>query len=242
MVDLDVTVTIRLNPEKLETSPIQDATRQWLHDAVQYREFRYVRGQRHFSGSYWSATMGAHVGYESRLELGSLQIADFDPSVTAILSQPFLLAGPDAGERRTHVPDFLLTLADGRLCVIDVKSRDQLNEPRVRAQFAWTRAVAEQRGWEYRVESEANSVFLRNVRFLAGYRRSFQFDPDELSSAMGLLVSPTSLGGAVRTVERVVGSQEYARGVVLHLLWSQKLTTDLSEPLQSTSLVAAGVR
>jgi len=39
---------------------------------VPWREFRWYRKQRHFSGSYWSATMQAPVGYESRLEYANL--------------------------------------------------------------------------------------------------------------------------------------------------------------------------
>jgi hypothetical protein len=34
-----------------------------------WRVVRNRRGQRHFSGSYWSATTGGFVVYESRLEL-----------------------------------------------------------------------------------------------------------------------------------------------------------------------------
>jgi hypothetical protein len=32
------------------------------------REFRWARGQGHLPGLWWSATTGAHVGYESWLE------------------------------------------------------------------------------------------------------------------------------------------------------------------------------
>jgi len=34
-----------------------------------WRVFRWHHGQAHYSGWYWSATMGRHVVYESRLEL-----------------------------------------------------------------------------------------------------------------------------------------------------------------------------
>lgn len=48
-------------------------------------------------GSYWSATEGRHVIYESRLELARLLFADFDRSVHRICAQPFLLVA------RSHV-------------------------------------------------------------------------------------------------------------------------------------------
>jgi len=57
------------------------------------RDFRFYRGRRHYSGWYWSSTMGAQVAYESRLELARILLADFDPRVVGIAAQPFQLVG-----------------------------------------------------------------------------------------------------------------------------------------------------
>lgn len=73
-----------------------------------------AQGQKHLPGFHWSATMGAHVGYESRLELSCLLMEDFDPSVRWIMSQPFQLSaprGPKAGvplvdAKRDHIHAF----------------------------------------------------------------------------------------------------------------------------------------
>lgn len=184
--------------------------------------------------------MSAHVGYESRLELGSLQLADFDPAVTRIWSQPFVMENTQGKVKRRHVPDYLLGHADGHLCLVDVKSASRLTDPRVAAQFGWTREAVESRGWDYRIDSEVDAVLLTNVRFLAGYRRSFQFIPDEVFAASSLLSGPTSFGEAVRLVTPVGGDSHYARGLVLHLMWRQPLHADLSEPLSSTTIVIRG--
>lgn len=53
------------------------------------RRFPQYKGQRHFPGRYWSATMSGHVGYESWLERDHLMLLDFDPYVVAVASQPF---------------------------------------------------------------------------------------------------------------------------------------------------------
>lgn len=58
-------------------------------DIAPWRDFRWRHGQSHYSGLYWSSTTGGHVAYESRLELARLLLADFDPQVGWILSQPF---------------------------------------------------------------------------------------------------------------------------------------------------------
>jgi hypothetical protein len=57
-----------------------------LSNAVPWRTFRWYKGQRHYSGTYWSATMRDHVIYESRLELARLIFADFDRAVHRIVA------------------------------------------------------------------------------------------------------------------------------------------------------------
>ncbi len=52
--------------------------------------------------------MRDHVIYESRLELSRLLFADFDPSVPAIVAQPFLLQTVLEARVRRHIPDYLL--------------------------------------------------------------------------------------------------------------------------------------
>ena len=81
-----------LPDEVVDVVPLGDVRLRMFDAAVPWRVFRWYRKQRHFSGSYWSATMGAPVGYESRLEYANLLLADFDPGVDWILSQPFLVA------------------------------------------------------------------------------------------------------------------------------------------------------
>jgi hypothetical protein len=69
-----------------------------LSNTLPWRTFRWYKGQRHYSGRYWSATMGDHVVYESRLELSPLIFDDFDQAVHRILAQPFLLKAEVAGK------------------------------------------------------------------------------------------------------------------------------------------------
>ncbi len=71
-----------------------------LSNTMPWRTFRWYKGQRHYSGTYWSATMRDHVIYESRLELARLIFADFDRAAHRILAQPFLQAVANC--RRRH--------------------------------------------------------------------------------------------------------------------------------------------
>jgi hypothetical protein len=98
------------------------------------REFRSYKGRLHYSGWYWSSSMSRLLAYESRLELARIMLADFDPVVTGIAAQPFLLAGADGTRIRRHVPDLLLLSADGGVTVADVKAPSRMSDPGVQEQ------------------------------------------------------------------------------------------------------------
>lgn len=228
------TIRVRRGPGVHEQRVVPDADWRWLKEGQPWRGFKPYRGQRHFPGRYWASTMTDHVGYESRLELETLLLADFDISIEWIRSQPFQLI--QAGGQK-HVPDYLLRYRDGRFCVVDVKPQRRLDDDKVVQQFAWTREIVEGRGWEYRVESEHDQVLVQNVRFLAGYRRSFQFDHEEADRAIQLVSEPMSVGSAIRLVAAGQTGADIARGLIMHLLWRQQLRTDLTKLMQSTSVV-----
>ena len=66
------------------------------------RSFGSFRGQRSFQGSWWFATTGEHVGFESWVERDAVMLLDFDPDVVAVSSQPFCLRW--AGQPRVRRP------------------------------------------------------------------------------------------------------------------------------------------
>jgi len=74
-----------------------------LFGGYPWRTFRSYDGQKHYSGTYWSSTLGEHVIYESRLKLANLMLADFDVSVKHIAAQPFMLAATVEGRVRRHI-------------------------------------------------------------------------------------------------------------------------------------------
>lgn len=204
--------------------------------SVPWRAFRWRRGQRHFSGLYWSATMRGHVVYESRLELARLLFADRDQAVAAIYAQPVLLTATVDGVGRRHVPDFLLISADGDLLVVNVKPRARLADATVAATMAWAGRLIERHGWRFEVWSEPDPVALANARFLAGYRRPEMFDPLILAAVQAATTDPVRVGQVEQTLVRDWPVWR-VRPHVLHLLWSGHLATDLGRPLGGASLV-----
>lgn len=243
-VDLDphptsVVASVRRKADGFESEfDWDDVVPEGLFDvATPWRTFRWYHGQKHYSGAYWSSTERALVIYESRLELARLLMADFDRSVRHILAQPFLLEADVAGARRRHVPDYLLLSDDGPV-VVDVKPARRLEKPEVMQTFTWTRRVVESRGWRYQIASEPAETEMSNVRFLAGYRRDWLFDDGVLADLRAVDLHGATLGEAFRCLpDRPEG---VVRSAVLHLLWRQHFTVDVSKPLSSGSVL--GVR
>jgi hypothetical protein len=100
------------------------------------RRVGWYFGQRHYSGSYWSATERDHVIYESRLELANLILADFDPTVHHIVAQPFQLTANVDGEERRHILDYLWGSDEGPV-VVDVVRAERMTNPRIVRLCAW---------------------------------------------------------------------------------------------------------
>ncbi|MBS2964780.1 TnsA-like heteromeric transposase endonuclease subunit [Actinocrinis puniceicyclus] len=199
-----------------------------------WRTFRWHFGQRHYSGAYWSATEQAHVIFESRLELARLLFADFDRKVSRIVAQPFLMTAEVDGAVRRHVPDFLLMTGSGPL-VVDVKPASKLAKEDVAFALGWARGIVDDHGWRYEVWSEPPPIRLKNLRFLAGYRRSALFDPALLKWVRSGVVTGMALEDAFEATEQA--DTRLVRSAVLHLLWTGRLTTDLDRVLSRGSIV-----
>jgi hypothetical protein len=222
------TVSFRTKARVSKDEPWMDTGSTELAKTLPWRTFRWYKGQRHYSGLYWSATMRDHVIYESRLELSRLIFADFNRSVHRILAQPFLLKSEVAGKIRKHIPDYLLITDHGPV-VVDVKPLHLLSRPTVASTFAWTRRLVEARAWQYEVWSEPRSAELENLRFLAAYRRLWLFDTALLDEVRGADVDGRMFGEVVRGLAGC--DPAVARAAVLHLLWRGELYTDLTTPL-----------
>ncbi|MYR93157.1 TnsA-like heteromeric transposase endonuclease subunit [Streptomyces sp. SID4937] len=218
----------RHDGDEVEECAWTAASKDLLSSAAPWRVFRWYRGQRHYSGTYWSATIRDHVIYESRLELARLLFADFDRAVHGVVAQPFLLQTVLDGKIRKHIPDFLL-LTDQAPVIVDVKPLHRLSKPEIAFTFDWTRQAVESRGWKYEVWSDPPPVQLENVRFLTGYRRDWLFSAAVLEELRGLDLDGVPLG---RAADCLPGHPDLqVRSAIHHLLWTQNLVTDLDRPL-----------
>jgi hypothetical protein len=216
---------------------LADISADRLVTADPWRTFRWRHGQRHYSGAYWSVTEDAHVIYESRLELTRLLYADFDPSVRRVVAQPFLLMANVSGVQRKHVPDYLL-ITDAGPVVVDVKPASKLTDPKVAHTLTWTRSAIGARGWTYQVWTEPPTAELRNIRFLAGFRRPAHFDDGLLCELKAAGLDNMGLGEASRSV--VGRPTAVVRSALLHLVWLRYFDVDITSELTPQHLLLPG--
>ena len=118
--------------------------------------------------------------------------------------------------------------------MVDVKPRDQLASPAVATTLSWTRAVIESRGWQYEIASEPPVVELENVRFLAGYRRQQLVNKKLVEQLRAVDLDGTTFMDAV-----ALGGEPQAlvHASLLHLLWRQEFTIDMTQPLNARTIL-----
>lgn len=196
------------------------------------------RGQRSYPGLFWAATTRRTLVYESLLELDRLWLADFDQTVVGICTQPFQITARDGGTERSHVPDVLLTHADGRVTLVDVKPTAFLDKPAVRAQFDWTRELCRAKGWRYEVFSGADATVLRNIKVLALGRRAERLPEDHLDQARTALTDDVLTLGQALARTPVGYDEDRWRVAVLSCMWSGQVTADLRRPLTDATVLS----
>jgi hypothetical protein len=201
------------------------------------RSFGSFQGQRSFQGSWWFATTGEHVGFESWVERDAVMLLDFDPDVVAVSSQPFCLAWAGQPRARRHVPDFFARLADGLAVVIDVRP-DELVGADDAEVFAATQRACAAVGWGYRRVGVVDPVLAANVRWLSGFRHPRCGN----GPAGGELVRRVAAGPVTVTdLAGCAGDRLAVLPVLYHLLWRGVLAADLAvAPLSARTVVWMG--
>jgi len=218
------------------TTTLGDVDEERLLHGSPVRTTRSYRGSTHYSGWFWSVTQGAHLVFESRLEHDRLLMADFDPDVQVLATQPLWLQGSDRGVRRRHVPDVLMGTQSG-LVFTDVKPAKFVQRPEVAAVLSWTACLCALRGWRYEVWSEPDPAILANLRLLSAARRT---PPEDGLIATLDAVDPD--GHTIGEVTRALAGLSItpARLTVLWLLWAGRWTADLTQPLSDETVLSVG--
>ncbi|WP_338020708.1 TnsA-like heteromeric transposase endonuclease subunit [Streptomyces sp. TR1341] len=208
-----------------------------FEDTSPVRPFRWSRGERHFSGWYWAATTGQHVGFESWLERDRLLLMDFDAQVAGIASQPFWLHWHDGARERRHAPDYFVRRVDGSAVVVDVRANERI-EPKDVEAFEVTRIACAQAGWHFERVGTPEPVLLANVRWLSRYRHPRCLHHTAADRLREAFATPGPLLPGADTA----GDRLATLPALFHLLWRQELVAeDLSIQLLGPRTVVGRV-
>lgn len=196
--------------------------------------FVTYRGQRSWSGRWWSATVGRHVAYRSWLARDHAMELDHDPHVLAYAARPFWLYFRDGLKDRRHGPDFFARRVDGTGVVVDCRSTAPVG--RRDAGCAAMAQACELMEWEYRLVGELDEPRGSTLRWLAGYRHP-RFADDRRA---GLLRSWCKDGGGSVPLGALLARADgdlVMPTVLFHLLWHQLLRVEPVELLSEASPV-----
>jgi len=209
---------------QLVTADLADAWAERFESLPPVRVPRAFKGQRNFAGSWWFATMQAHVAFESWLERDHLMLLDFAPAVVAVAAQPFTAVLPTAAGPRKHTPDYFVRMADGTGVVIDVRPDDRVAKDA--EVFDAAASACAQVGWDYQRLGDITPMFSANVRWLSGYRHP-RCRHDTVAAA--LIDAATAGDQTVGTLARAVGDPVVVVPCLFHLRWLGELD-DLGPP------------
>lgn len=203
---------------------------------------RGLRTSRRCLTGQIASTKGGAASFESSLERDWLELLDFEPSVTRIQVQPFVMVYTHEGKRRRYTPDVLVERADSRTWVYEVKPQAELEanwtmyRPRFRAAVAYCRQ--HEARFKIVTERHIRTPLLENARFLRRYR-AFPPAPDLRSQVLSTLsaVGPTTPEALVVATFWAQTNRTTALAMLWHLIAIGLITTDLQAPLTMQSRI-----
>lgn len=172
-------------PSRLAASILQ------RKDAGPMRPVGRRRGCRP-GGLYYSAKLGALIGYESDNEKCDCYRAEVDPDVVGYREQPHTIEAVIDGSLRRYTPDREDRYADGRVEIVEVKDDFEADaDPDYTLKLEYFAEVYERLGWSFRLTTRdeiKDSATFGTVELIQRYRR-VSFTPTEIA-AVREFVSP----------------------------------------------------
>lgn len=200
-----------------------------VREGVQYQN----RLNRH--SRYFFLPERKHKFCESGLESDSLMMLEFEQRIARVASQPMLMLFRAGSKALRHYPDFFGVAPNGDLVVFDVKPSGRMND-KVRDQFDETARLCAQVGWRHEVVHEDHPVRTMNLQWLRAARQSHYHPTPEMFEHIQTVfdASRPAYEGAV-----MVDLKCWQRGFayIRHLLWHGYLTTDLTIPVNTDSVL-----
>lgn len=159
-------VSARTKGKKIHTEAFKQAladrnrTREYTHSEATKAKisassvWKLKKGDYRYLG--WALTKKAGwVGYRSTWELRALELLDADPAVSGFQYESFSVPYVWEGHPRRTMPDYKLTLADGRVRVVEVKPKGYMQSPKEIAKREAATLFCAEHGWVYETWTES---------------------------------------------------------------------------------------
>lgn len=146
-----------------------------------------------------------------------------------LVPQPARLSWIDVGRRKTrrHTPDLLSVDVDGGVTMWDVKAPGAASSPRFTEIRDLTESASRARGWRYEVFTGLEAVHRHNLLWLHAYRHRPPWASEYEDHLLSVCEGGHPLGELV--ANKPADGRRLA--VVWHLIWTRRLTVDLSQTL-----------
>ncbi len=187
-------------------------------------------------GKFPSLKMKTIIWWESQIERDYIYLLEIDPDVVSFFGQPFKIAYNYEGLPRKYTPDFLVTRTQ-KTQVVEVKPVQQaLSEKNLRL-FRHIAPIVDANKMEFVVVTEQLirvQPKLNNIKLLYKYAR----EPLSLSNYLDCLkYFQNRVATSIEDAMVELTDKGVSKNILLRLLWSGFLVTDLMKPINCASLI-----
>jgi hypothetical protein len=192
--------------------------------------------KRKVIGKFPSLKMNTVIWWESQIERDYIYLLEIDPDVVSFFGQPFKIAYSYEGSPKRYTPDFMVTRTQ-KIQVVEVKPVQQaLSEKNLRL-FRHIAPIVDANKMEFVVVTEQMirvQPKLNNIKLLYKYARV----PLSLSNYLDCLkYFQNRVGTSIQDAMQDLTAKGVSKNILLRLLWSGFLVTDLMKPITSASLI-----
>lgn len=172
-------------------------------------------------GYFPSYKMDMTIEFESQRERRCAWLLEYSSAVVRYVHQPLKLQyADDEGQTRQTIPDFGAELRDGSGMLVEVKARDTLLDPSVRARLEPIRKAANRDGNHYVVVTDDvlfESVATKNVEELLFFRPPLY----ERARFITMLQTINLDGLTLKRAAALIGREEVMKILALQLIYTQ---------------------
>jgi hypothetical protein len=180
--------------------------------------------------------MNTIIWWESQIERDYLYLLEIDPDVLSFKEQPFIITYISLGKSKKYIPDFVVTRTQ-KTQVVEVKPLNQVYSDKNLHKFRHIAPIVIAQNMEFIVVTDHMirvQPKLNNIKLLYKYARV----PLSLSNYLDCLeYFQTTPDTSFQKASQDLKAKGVSKNILLRLLWSGFLVTDLMKPITEDSSI-----